>query len=448
MPPATFAHSPDDLKQLASDAVALARGLGASAAEAEASEGTGFSLNVRKGQLETLEHQHDKGLSLTVYAGQKSGSASTSDFSKAAIRQTVEAALAIARFTACDPAAGLPEPQFLLQGEPPCLDLFHPWAIGIDEAARLAGEAEEAAFAADPRIQNSEGAGLSTHASQFALANSLGFAHGFRSTRHDLSCCVIAGKGDAMQRDYWHSAKRDPSQLEAPQAIGQKAARRAAARLNPRPIQSGRFPVLFEAHEAAGLIGHFVHAASGGALYRKASFLLDALGKPLFPPVFQLSERPHLPGGLASSPFDDEGVATRDREVIDHGVLQGWFLSSYSARKLGLAPTGHAGGSHNLLAAPGELDFDGLLRLMGRGLVVTELLGDGANEVTGDYSRGAAGFWVEGGQIAHPVEEITLAGNLKDMYRNLAAVGSQPEIRGGKQTPPWLIGEMAIAGNR
>ncbi|MDR0996535.1 MAG: metalloprotease PmbA, partial [Zoogloeaceae bacterium] len=380
----TFAHSLDDLKQLACDALDYAKRQGASAAEAEVSEGVGFSLNVRQGQLETLEHQHDKGLALTVYLGQKSGSASTSDFSPAALRQTVEAALSIARFTADDPAAGLPDPSFLATGEVPDLDLFHPWAIPVDEAARLARQTEAAAFAADARIKNSEGAGFETRMSQFALANSHGFVGGWRSSRHDLSCCVIAEEGDGMQRDYWYSARRDAAQLASPEAIGQKAARRAVARLDPKPIASGRFPVLFDPAQAAGLLGHFVHAASGGALYRQASFLLDAWGQPLFPGFFQLSERPHLPGALASAPFDDEGVTTRDREVIDHGVLQGWFLSAYSARKLGLDPTGHAGGSHNLLVAPGKDDFDGLLRQMGRGLVVTELLGDGVNEVTGD----------------------------------------------------------------
>ena len=360
------------------------------------------------------------------------------------MRETVEAALSIARFTAEDPCAGLPEKEELALGDLPDLDLFHPWNLSPEEAIALARRAEEAAFAADARVGNSEGASLSSQQEQFILANSRGFMDGCSSSRHALSCSVIAGGGGGMQRDYWYSTHCKPDALETPEAIGQQAARRAVARLGARKIAAGTFPVLFEAPLASGLLGHFVHAASGSPLYHKASFLIDQLGEAIFPDFFTLSERPHLPAALSSANFDSEGVRTRDREVVQNGVLQGYFLNVYSARKLNLATTANAGGSHNLFLSSGAHTLESLIRQMGRGLLVTELLGHGINYVTGDYSRGAAGFWVENGEIAHPVEEITIAGNLRDMFRNIRAIGNDIDARSSRQTGSWLIGEMTV----
>lgn len=440
-----FSHSFADLQQLAADALAHARKQGATAAEVDVSEGIGQSVTARLAKVETIEYNRDKGLGVSVYLGTRRGHASTSDFSGAALRETVEAALAIARFTAEDDCAGLPDPG-LLAMEAGDLALYHPWALSTEEAIQLAIQCEEAAFAADPRIGNSEGASVSTQESRFIAANSLGFMGGYPTSRHTIVCSVIAGKEEGMQRDDWYTSQRDARQLETAQAVGERAARRAVARLGARKIATGSFPVLFEAPLAAGLLGHFVHAVSGGALYRKSSFLVDALGTALFPEFFQLRERPHLPGALASAPFDSDGVRTQDRDVVRNGILEGYFLGVYSARKLGLSTTGNAGGSHNLILEPGAHDLSGLLQEMGRGLFVTELLGHGVNYVTGDYSRGAAGFWVENGEIAHPVEEITIAGNLRDMFRNIRAIGRDLHIRGAKETGSILIDGMTIAG--
>ncbi|MDR2638075.1 MAG: metalloprotease PmbA [Zoogloeaceae bacterium] len=439
-----FSYLSSTLRQLAEDALRHAREKGATAAEADVSEGFGQSVTVRHGEVETIEYNRDKGLSVSVYLGQRRGYASTSDFSPRAIRETVEAALAIARFTAEDPCAGLAEEE-LLARETPDLALYRPWDLPVEEAIELARRSEAAALRADRRISNSEGASVATHEAQFVAANSLGFAGGYPTSRHDISCSVIAGKGGAMQRDYWFSSHRDTASLLSPEAVGEKAARRAAARLGAKKIRTGTFPVLLEAPLAAGFLGHFVQAASGSALYRKASFLVDRLGERIFPAFFDLRERPHLPGALASSPFDNDGVRTRDREVVQEGVLQGYFLSVYSGRKLGLPTTANAGGSHNLILAPGESDFPALLREMGRGLLVTELLGHGVNYVTGDYSRGAAGFWVEDGEITHPVEEVTIAGRLPEMFRNIRAIGNDVEIRGSRQTGSLLLDGMTVA---
>jgi len=356
----------------------------------------------------------------------------------------VEAALNIARFTAADDCAGLPEPE-QLAWETRDLDLYHPWELPVEAAIELAQRAEAAAFEVDERISNSEGATISTQQGQFVAANSLGFMAGYPTSRHYIACSVIAGEQDSMQRDDWYSTDRNAARLEEPERVGQQAARRALARLDAGKISTGSYPVIFEAPLAAGLLGNFVQAVSGSALYRKSTFLLDHLGQQVFPEFFQLSERPHLPGGLASAPFDNDGVLTRDREVVRDGILEGYFLSVYSGRKLGLPSTGNAGGSHNLILKPGEHDLEGLLRLMGRGLLVTELLGHGVNYVTGDYSRGAAGFWVEDGRIVHAVEEITIAGNLKDMFRKLRAVGRDVQVRGSKQTGSLLLDAMTIA---
>lgn len=439
-----FSHDFSTLQQLAQDVLEYARKKGASACEVDVSEGFGQSVSVRCGALETIEHNRDKGVGVSVYVGQRRGHASTSDFSPQALRQTVEAALDIARFTAADDCAGLPEPE-LLARDSLDLDLHHPWDLSVDAGIELARRCEAAAFAVDGRISNSEGATVSTQQAQFVAANSLGFMGGYPTSRHYIACSVIAGESDTMQRDDWYSTHRDAARLDSPEAVGERAARRALARLEPRKIATGRYPVIFEAPLAAGLLGHFVQAASGGALYRKSSFLLEHLGKQVFPNFFQLSERPHLRAGLASSPFDNDGVATRDREVVRDGILEGYFLSVYSGRKLGLPSTGNAGGSHNLILKPGEQDLEGLLRQMGRGLLITELLGHGVNYVTGDYSRGAAGFWVEAGQIVHPVEEITLAGNLKDMFRQIQAIGRDVQVRGSKQTGSLLIEAMTVA---
>lgn len=444
-----FAYPFERLQQLAQDALDHARRSGASDCEVDVSEAFGQSVNVRRGEVETIEHNRDKGLDVTVYVGQKKGHASTSDFSSQALKETVDAALNIARFTASDPCAGLAEPAMLASREDSFTDLglHRPWPISVEEAIALAQRCERAAFALSPLITNSDGASTSIQEGQFVSANSLGFMGGYPSSRHYLSCAVIAGKGDAMQRDDWYSIARDPARIAAPEAIGDYAARRALARLGARKIKTCEVPVLFEAPLAASLIGHFVHAASGGSLYRKASFLIDSLGQPVFSKNVRISERPRLPGGLASSLFDGDGVATRDREVVEDGVLQGYFLSTYTARKLGLQTTGNAGGCHNLIVHPGKLDFQGLIKAMGRGLLVTELLGHGVNYVNGDYSRGAAGYWVENGEIVHPVEEITIAGNLRDIFRQIAEVGSDVLVRGSKQVGSVLIERMKVAGN-
>ncbi|HNA67496.1 MAG TPA: metalloprotease PmbA [Rhodocyclaceae bacterium] len=440
-----FSFTQDELRTLADDILKYARKGGASACEVDVSEGFGQSVTVRRDEVDTIEYNRDKGIGVTVYDGQRRGYASTSDFSAASLKATVAAALSIARFTAPDPAAGLPDAA-LLARDIPDFDLYHPWALSSEDAIELARRCERAAFAVSPEIRNSDGASVSMQESHFISANSLGFMGGYSSSRHFLSCSVIAGEGDDMQRDDWYSSKRDPAELADAEEVGTLAARRALARLGARQIPTCEVPVLFEAPLAAGLIGAFVHAVSGGALYRKSSFLLDSLGKPVFPGHIQISERPHLPKAFASSAFDDDGVATRDREVIVDGVLQGYFLSTYSARKLGLETTGNAGGSHNLLVKPGAHDLDGLVRQMDRGLLVTELLGHGVNYVTGDYSRGAAGFWVENGQIQFPVHEITIAGNLKAMLAGIREIGSDVLVRGSKHCGSILVDRMTVAG--
>jgi len=441
-----FSYSPESLRQFAADVLRHARELGATACETDVSEAFGQSVTVRKNEVETIEYNRDKGIGVSVYIGQQRGHASTSDFSPRALRATVEAALSIAGFTAADPCAGLPEAK-LLAKQTMDLDLYHPWALPVEEAIAIARKCEQAAFAVSPLVKNSEGATVSVQQSQFVSANSLGFMDGFPTTRHYISCAVIAGAGAAMQRDDWYSSARNPDELASPQAIGDYAARRALSRLGAKRLKTRQVPVLFEAPLAAGLIGSFVHAVSGGALYRKSSFLLDSLGQRIFPEHVRISERPHLRGAMASSPFDDDGVATYDREVVADGVLQGYFLSTYSARKLGMQTTGNAGGSHNLVVHPGRLDFQGLLREMDTGLLVTELLGQGINYVTGDYSRGAAGYWVEKGQIAYPVQEITIAGNLREMFQDIAAIGKDVVVRGSKQVGSILLERMTVAGN-
>jgi PmbA protein len=442
---ASFSYAFSTLQQLAEDVLKHARDKGATACEVDVSEGFGQSVGVRCDEVETIEFNRDKGIGITVYSGQRKGYASTSDFSPQALRETVEAALNIARFTAEDDCAGLADAA-LMAKDCPDLDLYHPWALSVEDAIEKARLCEQAAFAASPLVSNSEGASVSTQQAHFVSANSLGFMGGYPTSRHYISCSVIAGEQDAMQRDDWYTTRRCADELDDPATVGRTAAERAVARLGGRKVKTGEFPVIFEAPLAGGLLGSLVHAVSGGALYRKSSFLLDHLGKRVMPEFVQISERPHIKRGLGSSAFDSDGVATYDREVVTDGILQGYFLSTYSARKLGMQTTANAGGSHNLIIKPGEHDLAGLLAAMGRGLLVTELLGHGINYVTGDYSRGAAGYWVENGKIAYPVEEITIAGNLKAMLAGVLAVGRDVQMRGSKQSGSILINRMTVAG--
>lgn len=446
-----FANSADHLRTIAKDMLDYAKRQGATAASAEVSEGFGQAVTVRQGEVETIEYNRDKGLGITIYLGQKRGNASTSDFSAQAVRDTVDAALSIARYTAIDDCSGLPEAE-MLAGEYADLDLYHPWALSVEDAIALATECEQFALSADERIQNSEGATVNVHEAQFVLANSLGFIGGYPTSRHSLSCSVIAEQEDAMERDYWYSVARNSGDLLSAQQVGLIAAERTVRRLGARQIATMQTPVLFDASVAASLLGHFVGAVSGGSLYRKSSFLLDQLDKPVFSSHIQISDVPDIRRGLASSPFDDEGVKTRRRNIVENGVLRDYFLGSYSARKLGLRTTGNSGGNHNLILQPSgglaeQLTQAGLLKTMGRGLLVTELLGQGVNGITGDYSRGAAGFWVEGGQIQYPVHEITIAGNLKDIYRNIVAVGSDVLVQGSRQCGSILVEGMTVAGS-
>jgi PmbA protein len=443
---AAFSYPFATLQQLAADVLAHARKQGATACDVDVSEGFGQSVTVRCDEVETIEFNRDKGIGVTVYSGQRKGYASTSDFSAQALRETVDAALAIARYTAEDDCAGLADAALMASAYPD-LDLYHPWALTVDAAIALARNCEQAAFDASPLVSNSEGASVSTQEAQFVSANSHGFMGGYPTSRHYVSCSVIAGEQDAMQRDDWYTTRRCASELDDAATVGRIAAERAAARLGGRKVKTGEFPVLLEAPLAAGLLSSLVHAASGGALYRKSSFLVDQLGRQIMPAFVDIAESPHIPRGLGSAAFDSDGVATRERPVVSGGVLQGYFLSAYTARKLGMQTTGNAGGSHNLIIVPGALDFAGLLAKMGRGLLVTELLGHGINYVTGDYSRGAAGFWVENGRIVHPVEEITIAGNLKDMLAGIVAVGNDVQVRGSKQTGSILIDRMTVAGD-
>jgi PmbA protein len=434
-----------DLETLVSMALEEAKRLGATEAEAAVSVDTGLSVTARLGEVETLEYQRDRGMGVTIYRGKRKGAASTADLSVKAIRETVAKAVSIAGFTAEDECAGLPDADTIAR-DIPDLDLFHPWQIEPDEARDLAVACEAVALAVDKRIGNSEGATLSSHQGLRVFGNSLGFLGGFPSSVHSLSCVVIAQDNGEMQRDYWYSSVRDWRDMEKGEVIGRIAAQRALRRLNARRMATVNAPVLFVPELARGLIGHLLEAIRGGSQYRRASFLLDAAGQQIFPDWMTISERPHLRKALGSAPFDSEGVATRDRELIQAGVLTGYVLSTYSARKLGLKTTGNADGVHNLIVSSGPNDFDTLLRRMGRGLVVTELMGQGINGVTGDYSRGAAGFWVEDGAIAYPVHEITIAGNLKEMYRQIVAIGSDVDARGGIRTGSILLEEMTIAG--
>lgn len=447
-----FSYSQDQFRQLIEDVLAEAKALGASDAGAEVSEGSGMSVSVRRGQLENVERNRDKSLGISVYLGQRRGNASTSDFSPKALKDTVRAAYDIARFTAEDEFAGLPDEQDLSLDESarPALDLFHPWSVSAEQAAELALRCEEAALKTDARITNSEGAAVSAQQSHFFSGNSRGFRGGYASSRHSLSVAPIAGRGAGMERDAWYSSMRDAADLSSAESIGRYAAERALARLKGRKVKTASVPVLFEAPVAAGLLGALVQATSGGALYRRASFLLDSLDQQVLSNHVEVVEDPHVVKGKGSAPFDDEGVTTQARTVVEAGVLKGYFLSTYSARKLGLRTTGHAGGSHNLTmrstaTAPGD-DLATMLRRLGTGLFVTELMGQGVNYVTGDYSRGASGFWVENGVIVHPVNEITIAGNVKDMFKQIVGIGADEYTLGSKTVGSILIESMKLAG--
>jgi len=434
------------LQQTVDELLGEARRKGASAAEAVVSNSTGLEVGIRLGEVETVEHTRDHGLGITVYFGHRKGSASTSDLSPAAVRDAVAQACTIATHTQEDPCNGL-APAELMADAVPDLDLNHPWAISVDDAIRLAILCEEAARATDPRITNSEGASLTTHAGLQIYGNSNGFIGGYPSTRHSLSCAVVADDGNGMQRDYWWSSARAAEDLEAAAAVGRRAAERAVVRLGGRSIATCKVPVLYQAMLAAGLLRHLAAAISGDNIYRKTSFLLERLGKPILPAGFTLREEPHKPRGLASAPFDSDGVATRSQAFVDDGVLKRWSLGHYAACRLGLQSTGNAGGLRNMQVPLGEHDRDAMLRLLGTGLYVTDLMGQGVNGVTGDYSRGASGFWVEDGVIQYPVEEITIASNLKDMYANLVAIGNDCDFPGSTTTGSWLIEEMTVAGD-
>ncbi len=448
-----FAYTRAFFETRVDTALAHAKKLGASDAGAEVSEGCGLSVSVRNGELENVERNRDKSLGVTVYIGNRRGNASTSDFSDAAIQQTVRAAYDIARFTAEDPFASLPDADDIVpvNERERNLDLFFPWAVTSEEAARLALECEAAALGVSKRITNSEGAAVSAQQSHFFSAHTRGFRGGYASSRHSFSVSPIAGKGKDMQRDAWYSSMRSADELASPQAVGRYAAERALSRLKARKIATVECPVLFESPLAAGLLGAFVQAVSGGALYRKSTFLLDSLGKQVLPKHIDVQEDPFVLRGKGSSPFDDEGVRVRPRKVVDAGRVQGYFLSSYSARKLGMRTTGNSGGSHNLtftsrLTKAGD-NLDVMLQKLGTGLFVTELMGQGVNYVTGDYSRGASGFWVENGRIAYPVHEITIAGNMKDMLKGIEAVGADTYNYGAKTVGSILVNRMKVAGS-
>jgi PmbA protein len=436
------------LQDVVAFALAEARRQGASQYEIDASLSQGLGTSVRLGEVDTIEYQRDRGLAVTVYFGKRKGSASTADLGREAVRSTVEKACAIARYTAEDPYAGLVEPEYLAR-DIPDLDLDHPWGLAAEDAIAIARRCEQAGRAVDPRIANSEGASVSSQRHTGVYGNSLGFLAGFSGTSHSVSCSLIAQEGDQMQRDYWFTTARDPADLEDAERVGATAGKRAMARLGARKLATRKAPVLFSPDMARGLYRHFIGAIRGPSQYRKASFLLNAAGEQVFPAFLQMHERPHILKGLASAPFDDEGAATHDRELVANGILDGYVLGSYSARRLGLKTTGNAGGIHNLIveATADSPGYDALLARMGSGLLVTELMGQGVNGVTGDYSRGASGFWIEGGAVAFPVHEITIAGNLRDIYRNIVALGGDIDQRGSIHCGSVLIGEMTIAGD-
>ena len=450
MKDSVFAYTQDQLKQLAEKTLHYAKAKGASNAAVGISEGSGLTVNVRRGKIETIERNQDKGMGVTVYIGKKRGNATTSDFTSETLRLAVDAAYNIANYTTKDDAAGLPD-EDMIEHHPKDLDLYYHWGINAEDAVEIAKRCEASAFAFDRKIKNSDGATVQVQHAHFVSADSQGFVGGYPYSSHMISIAPIAGKNANMQRDYWYSSERNPGRLASPEEIGCCAAKRTISRLNARRLQTQKCPILFEAPVAAGLLGHFVQAASGGALYRKSSFLVDSLGEQIFARHINVEEDPYIMGGMGSAPFDDEGVKTKKRKVVQKGVIEGYFLSSYSARKLGMQTTGNSGGAHNLILVSRQTkkedDFASLLKKMGKGLLVTELMGQGVNYVTGDYSRGASGYWVENGVIQYPVQEITIAGNLKEMFKQIVAVGADTIIRGSRKTGSVLIENMMVAGS-
>lgn len=435
-----------ELKAILIYVLEQAKKLGATSAEAGLAIESGLSTTVRLGTVDTIEFNHDKNLGLTVYFGHKKGSISSTDLRKEALETVIAAACNIAKYSEDDPCAGIADPDTLAK-EIPDLHLYYPWEITPEQAIQWAKECEDAARSFDTRICNSEGASLSTHAKFRIYGNSHGFLGSYPSTSHSVSCAVIGQANATMQRDYDFTVSRDPRHLDSFAKVGRSAAERTLRRLSARKIKTTQAPVLIASEIASGLIGNFIAAISGGNLYRKATFLLDKLGKQIFPDFVHMEEMPHILGGLGSAAFDQEGVATKQHDILRQGILKSYVLSTYSARKLGMKTTGNAGGLHNLLVSHSGIDREGLIKKMGRGLIVTEMMGHGVNLVTGDYSRGAAGFWVENGEIQYPVEEITIAGNLKEMFLNLLAIGSDTEKRSNIQTGSLLFEQMMIAGN-
>lgn len=436
----------DSLKNVVVDTLTEAQQQGATACDAEISQSTGFSVTTRMSEVETIEHDRSQGLSITVYIDQRKGNASTTDLSPKAIKETISAACAIARYATEDPYAGLPDVDKLAK-RPPDLDLCHPWLIEPQQAIDITLECETAALEFNSAIRNSEGASLNTHTGVQVVGNSLGFVEGYWTSRHSISCCVIGERDRAMQRDYWYSVKRDQTDLENVQSIGREAARRALRRLGSRSLSPRQCPVLFVPEVARSLIGHFLSAISGGHLYRKNTFLLDSLGQTVFSDFVHIHQQPHKPKGLGSAPFDAEGVATQACDIVSHGIVHSYLLSSYSARKLGMQTTGNAGGAYNLIVESGQFDFEQLIKTMDRGFIALELIGQGVNMMTGDYSRGAAGLWVENGQIVHPVEEVTIAGNLKDIFQQIIAIGNDVDENSSIRTGSILVDNMVLAGN-
>lgn len=428
------------------DALTLAKSLGADGAEVAMSKQQGLSVSTRLGEVETVEFTNDGALGITVYQEGRKGSASTADLSEGALKQAVQAAINIAKYTSVDDCSGLADKE-LLAMNPEDLDLHHEKVLSTDQAIEIAKECENTALAYDERITNSDGATLACFEGFKVYGNSHGQLVGYPSSRHSLSCVMIANEGDDMQRDYAYSVNRDFDLLTNAKEIGRQASKEALSRLHAQKLKTGKVPVMFRADVANTFFGHFIAAISGGNLYRKSSFLLDALGQPIFPDFLTIQERPHIKKALASSAFDSEGVATIDRDIINSGQLETYLLTSYSARKLGMQTTGHAGGIHNWQVSSNGGDFKEMLATLGTGLLVTELMGQGVNVVNGDYSRGAAGFWVENGEIAYPVSEVTIAGNLADMFKNLVAVGSDHDLKGSIKTGSLIIGEMQVAGN-
>lgn len=434
------------LEEIVALVLETAREKGADQAEAVASHDVGLATTARLGDVESLEYTNDRGIGITVYIGSRKGSVSSSDFSVAALKEAVDKACSFARYTAADEYAGLADAELMASGELPDLELHHRWDISVEEAIEMAIACEEAARSYDARITNSEGASVSTGGGMHAYGNSNGFLQSIAKTSHSISCTVIGESDGDMQRDYWYTSARDAALLESIEAVGQTAARRTIDRLGARKIETTTAPVLFTPEIANGFIGHAIAAIAGGAQYRRSSFLLDALGERIFPEFFQIQERPHILGGMASATFDAEGVATSDRDIIANGVLEGYVLSSYSARRLGLKTTANAGGAHNLLVPGNRKDLHEIASDLKRGLLVNELIGQGVNGVTGDYSRGAAGYWIENGEITFPVHEVTVAGNLRDLYPRISAVGNDQDLRGGIRCGAVLVDEMTVAG--